>query len=179
MFRGFCFQLCVMYQKFRLVIKIFLIRGIRMVCFCIFTDHLWWVCTKHLHFILYWTNLYTCQYFPSQKIPELHTSVSKIQPPPPSPPLFPDAGLPSGGTQKALLVWTLSKLWSWLFRFPKKERKNLKSLSGVWLVVTPWTVTYQAPPSMGFSSQEYWSGLPFPSPGHLPNPGIEPWSPAL
>ena len=43
----------------------------------------------------------------------------------------------------------------------------------------PWTVAYQAPPSMGFSRQEYWSGLPFPSPGDLPDPGIEPWSPAL
>ena len=82
MFCGFCFQPCVMYQKFRLVIKIFLIRGIRMACFCIFTEQLWWVCTKHLHFVLYWTNMYTCWYFPSQKIPESHTSVSKIQPPP-------------------------------------------------------------------------------------------------
>ena len=44
---------------------------------------------------------------------------------------------------------------------------------------TPWTVAYQAPPSMGFSRQECWSGLPFPSPGDLPNPGIEPGSPAL
>ena len=44
---------------------------------------------------------------------------------------------------------------------------------------TPWTVAYQAPPSMGFSRQEYWSGLPFPSPGDLPDPGIEPGSPAL
>ena len=41
----------------------------------------------------------------------------------------------------------------------------------------PWTVAYQVPPSMGFSRQEYWSGLPFPSPGDLPNPGIEPRSP--
>ena len=39
--------------------------------------------------------------------------------------------------------------------------------------VIPWTVAYQAPPSMGFSRQEYWSGLSFPSPGDLPNPGIE------
>ena len=43
----------------------------------------------------------------------------------------------------------------------------------------PWTVACQAPLSMGFSRQEYWSGLPFPSPGGLPNPGIEPRSPAL
>ena len=55
----------------------------------------------------------------------------------------------------------------------------LKSLSRVRLFVTPWTVAYQAPPSMGFSRQEYWSGLPFPSPGDLPNPGIEPGFPTL
>ena len=45
--------------------------------------------------------------------------------------------------------------------------------------VTPWTVAYQAPPSMVFSRQEYWSGLPFPPPGDLPNPGIEPGAPAF
>jgi len=45
--------------------------------------------------------------------------------------------------------------------------------------VTPWTVAYQAPPSMGFFRQEYWSGLPFPSPGDLPNPRNEPMSPSL
>ena len=55
----------------------------------------------------------------------------------------------------------------------------VKSLSHVRLCVTPWTVAYQAHPSMGFSRQEYWSGLPFPSPGDLPHPGIEPGSPAL
>ena len=53
------------------------------------------------------------------------------------------------------------------------------SLSCVRLFVTPWTVAYHAPLSVGFSRQEYWSGLPFPSPGDLPNPGIEPGSPAL
>ena len=52
---------------------------------------------------------------------------------------------------------------------------KVKSLDRVQLFVTQWTVAYQAPPSMGFSRQEYWSGLPFPSPGDLPNPGIEPW----
>ena len=45
--------------------------------------------------------------------------------------------------------------------------------------VTPWTVTHQVPLSMEFSRQEYWSGLPFPSPGDLPNAGIKPGSPAL
>ena len=56
---------------------------------------------------------------------------------------------------------------------------KVKSLSPVRLFTTPWTVAHQAPPSMGFSRQEYWSGLPFPSPEDLPNPGIEPRSPAL
>ena len=56
---------------------------------------------------------------------------------------------------------------------------KVKSFSRVLLFATPCTVAYQAPLSMGFSRQEYWSGLPFPSPGDLPNPGIEPRSPAL
>ena len=56
---------------------------------------------------------------------------------------------------------------------------EVKSLSRDRLFATPWTVAYQAPPSMGFSRQECWSGLPFPSPGDLPHPGIEPGSPAL
>ena len=55
----------------------------------------------------------------------------------------------------------------------------MKSLSHVRLFVTPWTVAHQAPPSMGFSRQEYWSGVRFPSPGDLPDPGIKPRSPAL
>ena len=55
----------------------------------------------------------------------------------------------------------------------------MKSLSHVRLFATPWAVAHQAPLSMGFSRQEYWSGLPFPSPGDPPNPVIEPGSPAL
>ena len=51
---------------------------------------------------------------------------------------------------------------------------KVKSLSRVWPFATPWTVAHQAPLSMGFSRQEYWSGLPFTSPGDLPDPGIEP-----
>ena len=62
----------------------------------------------------------------------------------------------------------LNMLWS-----------EVKLLSCVRLFVTPWTIAHQALPSMGFSRQEYWSGLPFPSPGDLPNPGIKPGSPAL
>ena len=54
-----------------------------------------------------------------------------------------------------------------------------ESLSQVQIFATPWTVAHQAPLSMGFSRQEYWNGLPFPSPANLPDPGIEPRSPAL
>ena len=56
---------------------------------------------------------------------------------------------------------------------------KVKSLSHVRLFAIPWTVAYPAPPSMGFSRQDYWSGFPFPSPEDLPNPGIKPRSPAL
>ena len=60
-----------------------------------------------------------------------------------------------------------------------RVKSEVKSLSHVRLFETPWTVAYEAPPSMGFSMQECWSGLPFPSPGGLPDPGIEPRSPTL
>ena len=56
---------------------------------------------------------------------------------------------------------------------------KVKSLSRVQLLVTPWTLAHQASLSMEFSRQEYWSALPFPSPGDLAKPGIEPGSPAL
>ena len=56
---------------------------------------------------------------------------------------------------------------------------KVKSLSRARLFATPWTAAHQAPLSTGFSKQGYWSGLPFPSRGDLPNPGIEPRSLAL
>ena len=59
------------------------------------------------------------------------------------------------------------------------KKVKVKSLSHIRLFATPWTIAHQPPLSMGFSRQEYWSGLPFPSPGDLPNPGTEPGSPAL
>ena len=70
---------------------------------------------------------------------------------------------------------------------PSESKSPLFSHSGGCCLVTvvsdsfatPWTVAHQAPLSMGFPRQDYWSGLPFPSPGDLPNPGIEPVSPAL
>ena len=59
------------------------------------------------------------------------------------------------------------------------ESEVAQTCPTVRLFETPWTVAYQAPPSMGFCRQECWSGLPFPSLGDLPDPGIEPGSPAL
>ena len=72
-----------------------------------------------------------------------------------SPPGSPVPGIPQART----LVWvaiSFSNAWKW--------KVKVKSLSLVWLLATPWTAAYQAPPSMGFSSQEYWSGVPLPSP---------------
>ena len=56
----------------------------------------------------------------------------------------------------------------------KPQKGEVKLLSRVRLFAIPWTISYQAPPSMKFSRQEYWSGLPFPSPGDLPNQGLNP-----
>ena len=60
-----------------------------------------------------------------------------------------------------------------------QSESEVKSLSRVQLFATPWTVAHQAPLPMGFSRQEYWSELPFPSPGDLPDPGIKLRSPTL
>ena len=79
----------------------------------------------------------------------------------------------------------LPHCWQILYQLSHREAiedslvSKVKSLSRVQLFATPQTVAYQSPLSMGFSKQEYWSGLPFPSPGDLPDPGIKPGSPAL
>ena len=73
-----------------------------------------------------------------------------------------------------LLTYIKEKNWIFLFTVIV-----LSCLSHMRLLETPWTAARQAPLSMGFSRQEYWSRLPFPSSGDLPNPGIEPMSPAL
>ena len=75
--------------------------------------------------------------------------------------------------------WFLVGGWGTLKPRIPVVKVKVKSLSRVRLFGTLWTVAYQASPSMGFSRQEYWSGLPFPSPEDLPDPGIEPGSPAL
>ena len=77
-----------------------------------------------------------------------------------------DSSLPGspipGILQARILAWvaiSFSNAWKW--------KVKVKSLSCVWLLVTPWTAAYQAPQSMGFSRQEYWSGVPLPSPSEL------------
>ena len=76
----------------------------------------------------------------------------------------------------------IQMLISFLFFFSQlfvSLKVKVKLFSRVQLFSTLWTVALQAPPSVGYSRQEYWSGLPFPSPGDLPDPGIKPRSPAL
>ena len=96
---------------------------------------------------------------------------------------------------KALKIIAPFLLWSFYFNEKEEDNKQnnfravlwrnvsdvvkVKSLNRVRLLETPWTVAHQAPPSMGFSRQEYWNGLPFPSPGDLPDPVVEPGSPTL
>ena len=72
-----------------------------------------------------------------------------------------------------------NKLETLACRFAKVKGNEVKSLGRVRLFATPWTVAYQAPQSIEFSRQEYWSGLPFPAPVGFPDPGIEPGSPSL
>ena len=75
-------------------------------------------------------------------------------------------------------LWVDYSVWC-RFILGKKYSCEVKLLSRVQLFSTPWTVAHQAPSSMGFSKQEYQSGLPFPPPGDLPNLGIKPRSPTL
>ena len=96
----------------------------------------------------------------------------------PSPPA------PNLSQHQGLFQWVspsheVPKYWSFSFSMsPSNEHPGLIS-SHAQLFATPWTAAHQAPLSMGFSRQGYWSGLPFPSPRDLPNPGIDPGSPAL
>ena len=69
--------------------------------------------------------------------------------------------------------WPFQAGWE---RSLRENASMLSRFSPVQLFATPWTVAHQAPPSMGFSRHEYWSGLPFPFPGDLPDSGIEPRS---
>jgi len=78
-----------------------------------------------------------------------------------SPPGSPIPGILQARTLEWVAI-SFSDAWKW--------KVKVKSLSRVWLLVTPWTAAYQAPPSMGFSRQEYWSGVPSPSPKLSLNP---------
>ena len=81
--------------------------------------------------------------------------------------------------RSTMLICYQTEPWFPTLKARTYKKMKMKSLSCVQLFATPWTVAYHDPPSMGFSRQEYWSGLPFPSPENLPNPGIEPGSPTL
>ena len=72
-----------------------------------------------------------------------------------SPPGSPAPGILQARTLEWVAI-SFSNEWKW--------KVKVKSLSRVWLLATPWTAAYQAPPTMGFSGQEYWSGVPLPSP---------------
>ena len=72
-----------------------------------------------------------------------------------SPPGYFVPGILQARTLKWVAI-SFSNAWKW--------KEKVKSLSSVWLLATPWTAAHQAPPSMGFSRQEYWSGVPLPSP---------------
>ena len=90
----------------------------------------------------------------------------------PPPGDLPDPGIKPTSLMSPVLAcgfFTTSATWEAL---TNQWRSEVKSLSRVWLLATPWTVAYQAPPSMGFSWQEYWSELPFSPPVDLPDPGI-------
>ena len=90
-----------------------------------------------------------------------------------------DSGLQSTGSTAVACRLSCSDQRGLLLKVKVKSESEVKLLSCVWLFATPWTVAYQALPSMGFSRQEYWSGLPFTPPGDLLDSGIKPGSPAL
>ena len=95
----------------------------------------------------------------------------------PFPGNLPDPGIKPGSPALQAYSFCLSHQGS-PYRIVKAKEK-VKSLSRVQFFAILGTAAYQAPPSMGFSRQEYWSGVPFPSPGDLPNPGIKPRFPEL
>ena len=85
----------------------------------------------------------------------LHSCPTVCDPIDSSPPGSPVPGILQARTLEGATI-SFSNAWKW--------KVKVKALSRVWLLATPWTAAYQAPPSMGFSRQEYWSGVPLPSP---------------
>ena len=126
---------------------------------------LWW--TVHLtwgikcpNISMHWSRTY---YLPSIVLDSKTTAAAKslqscltlCDPTDGSPPGSPVPGILQARTLEWVAI-AFSKAWTW--------KVKVKSLNHVWLFTTPWTAAYQAPPSMGFSRQEYWSGVPLPSP---------------
>ena len=87
----------------------------------------------------------------------------------PSIKVFSNESAHSSKRPKILKLQLQHQSFQWIFRVAYCLLSEVKSLSRVWLFATPWTVAHQASLSMGFSRQEYWSGVPFPSPGDLPS----------
>ena len=111
---------------------------------------------------------YLCPFYSNHVCPSIHTlhaaaaAAKSLQSCPTlcdpidrSPPGSPVPGILQARTLEWVAI-SFSNAWKW--------KVKGKSLSRVWLLATPWTAAYQAPPSMGFSRQEYWSGVPLPSP---------------
>ena len=116
--------------------------------------------------VLFFHSYIKINYFLLKHIPPENTTAAAAAKSPQSCPTLCDPidGSPPGSPvpgilQARTLEWvatSFSDAWKW--------KAKVKSLSRVWLLATPWTAAYQAPPSMGFSRQEYWSGVPLPSP---------------
>ena len=130
--------------------------------------------------VLYASILFVQQYFFHFKLcycccyKSLQSCLTLCDPKDGSPPGSPVPGILQARTLEWVAI-SFSNAWKW--------KVEVKSLSHVWLLATPWTAAHQAPPSMGFSRQEYWSGVPLPSPilslADLSNSWMEPGSPAL
>ena len=103
------------------------------------------------------THSHVCVYIPAAAAApkSLHSCPTLCDPIDGSPLGSPDPGIPQAGTLEWVAI-SFSNAWKW--------KVKVKLLRRVWLLVTPWTAAYQAPPSMGFARQEYWSGVPSPSP---------------
>ena len=122
--------------------------------------HPWWGLKNPLQKFIFYFLCSLCT--PPLKTTTLHYAAKSLQSCPTrcdpidgSPPGYPVPGILQARTLEWVAI-SFSSAWKW--------KLKVKSLSCIWLVVTPWTAAYQAPPSMGFSRQEYWSGVPLPSP---------------
>ena len=103
--------------------------------------------------------------FPAAAAESLQSGPTLCNPTDSSPPDSPIPGILQARTQEWVAI-SFSSAWKW--------KVKVKSLSRVWLLATPWTAAYLAPLSMGFSRQEYWSGVPLPSPKDFPKQDLLP-----